>query len=113
MLNLAILIRRNAGVIAVAIIAALIVAVIAGVALTPARGATPLGDPNAVVVEPTIAPPDSLPPPWRVPPPFPYRPPSASIHPAASWRSTPQPAVPTQASRRASMPPSPAPLDAT
>ena len=62
MLNLAILIRRNAGVIAVAIIAALIVAVIAGVALTPARGATPLGDPNAVVVEPTIAPPDSLPP---------------------------------------------------
>ncbi|MCL6543496.1 MAG: hypothetical protein K6T87_23400, partial [Roseiflexus sp.] len=62
MLNLAILIRRNAGVIAVAIIAALIVAVIAGVALTPACGATPLGDPNAVVVEPTIAPPDSLPP---------------------------------------------------
>ena len=62
MLNLAILIRRNAGVIAVAIVATLIVAVIAGVALTPARGATPLGDPNAVVVEPTIAPPDSLPP---------------------------------------------------
>ena len=62
MLTLTLLVRRNAGVIAVAIVATLIVAVIAGVALTPARGATPLGDPNAVVVEPTIAPPDSLPP---------------------------------------------------
>lgn len=62
MLTLTLLVRRNAGVIAVAIIAALIVAVLAGVALTPARGATPLGDPNAVVVEPTLAPPDSLPP---------------------------------------------------
>ena len=62
MLTLTLLVRRNAGVIAVTITAVLIVAIIAGVALTPARGATPLGDPNAVVVEPTIAPPDSLPP---------------------------------------------------
>ncbi len=62
MLTLTLLVRRNAGAIAVAIFAVLIVVVIAGVALTPARGATPLGDPNAVVVEPTIAPPDSLPP---------------------------------------------------
>jgi hypothetical protein len=62
MLTLTLLVRRNAGVIAVTITAVLIVAIIAGVALTPARGATPLGDPNAVVVEPTLAPPDSLPP---------------------------------------------------
>ena len=62
MMKLMILTRRNASVIAVTISAVLIVAIIAGVALTPARGATPLGDPNAVVVEPTIAPPDSLPP---------------------------------------------------
>ena len=62
MLTLTLLVRRNAGVIAVTITAVLIVAIIAGVALTPARGATPLGDPNAVVIEPTVAPPDSLPP---------------------------------------------------
>jgi hypothetical protein len=62
MLTLTLLVRRNLGVIAFALIVVAFVAVIAGVALTPARGATPLGDPNAAVVEPTIAPPDSLPP---------------------------------------------------
>ncbi len=62
MLTLTLLVRRNVGAIAITAVAVLIVAVIAGVALTPARGATPLGDPNAVVVQPTLAPPDSLPP---------------------------------------------------
>ena len=47
MLTLTLLVRRNLGVIAFALIVVAFVAVIAGVALTPARGATPLGDPNA------------------------------------------------------------------
>ena len=62
MLTLTLLVRRNLGVIAFALIVVAFVVVIAGVALTPARSATPLGDPNAAVVEPTLAPPDSLPP---------------------------------------------------
>ena len=62
MLTLTLLVRRNAGVIAFALAVVVIVALIVGTALTPARSATPLGDPNAVVVEPTLAPPDSLPP---------------------------------------------------
>jgi hypothetical protein len=62
MLTLTLLVRRNLGVIALALTVVAIVAVIAGASLPPARGATPLGDPNAVVVEPTVAVPDSLPP---------------------------------------------------
>jgi hypothetical protein len=62
MLPLTLLVRRNAGIITFALAVVVIVALIVGTALTPARGATPLGDPNAVVIEPTVAPPDSLPP---------------------------------------------------
>ena len=62
MLTLTLLVRRNAGIITFTLAVVVIVVVIAGVALTPARSATPLGDPNAVVIEPTVAPPDSLPP---------------------------------------------------
>jgi hypothetical protein len=47
MLTLTLLVRRNAGVIAFALAVVVIVALIVGTALTPARSATPLGDPNA------------------------------------------------------------------
>lgn len=63
MLTLTLLARRNLGVIALTLAVVLIVAVLAGAALTPARGATPLGDPNAAVVEPTVAVPESALPP--------------------------------------------------
>jgi hypothetical protein len=52
MLTLTLLVRRNAGVIAFALAVVVIVVSIVGTALTPARSATPLGDPNASIRPP-------------------------------------------------------------
>jgi hypothetical protein len=52
MLTLTLLVRRNAGIITFTLAVVVIVVSIVGTALTPARSATPLGDPNASIRPP-------------------------------------------------------------